>query len=85
MYCLHTARPMTHAIDSFFGVARSSRWNESALTASLVLCFAGFVLAIVAATVRLLEPRNKYWSPPYGPFVVTGLSLITLLVGLLRL
>lgn len=85
MYCLHSARPTKHAIDSLFGVARSSRWNESALTAALVLCFAGFVLAIVAATVRLLQPRNKHWSPPYGPFLVTGLSLVTLLVGLLRL
>jgi hypothetical protein len=85
MYCLHSARPMKHAIDSFFAVSRSSRWNESLLTASLVLCFVAFVLALVAATVRLLEPRNKYWSPPYGPFVASGLALVTLLAGGLRL
>jgi hypothetical protein len=82
LYCLHAARPSKHAIDSFFAVDRSVHWDESFRMAALGLCFVAFGLGALAAGLRLVQARNKYWTPPVGAFALGVIASLALLVGL---
>lgn len=78
-FCYDVAKPVSHAIDGFFGVSRRRTWDTDWIVGALLLAFAALVLAGASVSLRYSQSHRRDFSPPLGALIAGLLSVASVL------
>lgn len=71
-FCYDQAKPVRHAIDSFFGVSRRYHWDKDWLVAALLIGFGSLLLAAGSVALSYSQHHRRDFTLPVGAMVAGG-------------